>query len=104
MLNDIHKCPKPVEIAVASLCSRDTNLLTAEGIFDFIHSQFDDIGSQLVLDVFKILKEHIDDRILIEIVALTRQCPKHYENFIVRIKAKDPQFPCEFVCILGSKR
>ena len=72
MLDDIHKCLKPVEIAVASLCSRESNLLTAEGIFNFMCSQIDNIGSQLALDVFQTLKERIDDRRLIEIVALMK--------------------------------
>ncbi|KAI6657096.1 hypothetical protein LOD99_15882 [Oopsacas minuta] len=72
MRDDIHKCPKPVEIAVASLCSRDSNLLTAEGIFNFMYSRIDNIGSQLALDVFQTLKERIDDRRVIEIAALIK--------------------------------
>ena len=29
-------------------------------------------------------------------VALTGKCPKYFEDFIVRIRAKNSQFPCEF--------
>ena len=38
--------------------------------------------------------------ILLELKAfalpLTGQCPKHFEDFIVRIRSKNLQFPCEF--------
>ncbi|KAI6647643.1 hypothetical protein LOD99_8608 [Oopsacas minuta] len=84
MLDDIHKCLKPVEIAVASLCSRDSNLLTAEGIFNFMYPQIDNIGSQLALDVFQTLKERINDRRVIEIVAIMKYLlnPESIDNSI----------------------
>ena len=35
---DIQKSLKPIEIAVTSLCNRESNLLTPEGIFNFVFS------------------------------------------------------------------
>ena len=44
MLEDMIKCLKPIKIAVSSSCGRDSNLLTAEGIFNFMHSQLENMG------------------------------------------------------------
>ena len=37
------------------------------------------------------------------LTTLTGKCPKHFEDFIVRIRDKNSQFPGEFVGISGSK-
>ena len=47
---------KPIEIGVSSLCS----LLTTEGIFNFMYSQLEKNGPQLVLNLFEALKNRIE--------------------------------------------
>ena len=53
-----------------------------------MYSQIDNIRSQLALDVFKTLNERMDDRRLIEIVALMKYLP-HPEYIDNSIKKSD---------------
>ena len=38
------------------------------------------------------------------VALVTEECPKHFEDFIVRIRAKNSKFPGKFGSISGSKR
>ena len=72
ILEDIQKSLKPIEIAVSSLCNRESSLLTAEGIFNFMYSQLEKNGSQLALNLFEALKNRIEYRRQKEIVILMK--------------------------------
>ena len=72
MLEDMIKCLKPIEIAVSSLCGRDSILLIAEGIFNLMYSQLEKLGSQLALDLLQTLNTRIERRRISEVINLMK--------------------------------
>ena len=72
ILEDIQKSLKPIEIAVSSLCNRESGLLTADGIFNFMYSHLEKNGSQLALNLFEALKNRIEYRRQEKIVILIK--------------------------------
>ena len=55
-LESISACLKPIEMGISALCQRDSNLLAAEGIFQFIFNQLEIIDSEFALELLQHLR------------------------------------------------
>ena len=62
VLENIITCLKPIEKGISSLCQRDANLLTAEGIFDFMFRQFEIVGSEFAFELLQNLRQRFIER------------------------------------------
>ena len=71
-LESISACLISIEMGISALCQRDSNLLAAEWIFQFMFNQLEIIDSEFALELFKHLKRHYHERRQTNIVNLMR--------------------------------
>ena len=71
-LESISACLKPIEMVISALCQRDSNLLAAEGIFQFMLDQLEIINSEFALKLLQHLKRYYHGRRQTEIINLMR--------------------------------
>ena len=62
VLEDISSCLKPIEMAISALCQRDANLLSAEGIFDFMFQKLEMVGSDFALELLQKVRQRFNER------------------------------------------
>ena len=62
VLENICSCLKPIEMGISALCQRDANLLSAEGIFDFMFQKLEMVGSDFALELLQNLRQRFNER------------------------------------------
>ena len=71
-LESISACLKTIEMGISALCQRDSNLLAAEGIFQFMFNQLEIIDSEFALELLQHLKRYYHGRRQTDIINLMR--------------------------------
>ena len=62
VLENICSCLKPIEMGISVLCQRDENLLSAEGVFDFMFQKLEMVGSDFALELLQNLRQRFNER------------------------------------------
>ena len=62
VLENIASTLKPIEMGILALCKRESTLLSAEGIFEFMFEQLRNNGSNFALELWKNLEKRFHER------------------------------------------
>ena len=69
-LLEIHKVLRPIRLAAVGLGRRDANLLTSEGIFEFLLNELKNLNTEISLKLLYALEERIQERRQVELATL----------------------------------
>ena len=93
-LAEIVLCLKPVKMGLEKLCNRNSNLMTAEGVFDFIFSEVNQLNSGFSKDMKLSLEKRLNERRNVSLIALMQylNLGKKYNKTKV-LHVNFPKFP-----------
>lgn len=69
-LLELHKVLGPIRLAAEALGRRDANLLTSEGIFEFLLNELKNLNTEISLKLLYALEERIQERRQVELATL----------------------------------
>ena len=83
----------PVRLAAEALGRKDANLLTSEGVFEFLFAELQQLKTEIISKLLIALKKRIDERRQTVLVSLMIYL-QNPQNFISDIQIKSSAFFC----------